>query len=140
MAHLNRTALLLCAIALMGCADKSAKISASYVSPLIYSNYDCEDLQQEYARLLLKSKKINKQQDDIASNDATATGIGLIIFLPALLFIDNDDLREEVAELKGRAEALEQASIQKKCGIIDGHSRKKTIKNTDYIPPTFPKP
>lgn len=86
-----------------------------------------------------RAKKENKQQDDIASNDATATGIGLIIFLPALLFIDNDDLREEVAELKGRAEALEQASIQKKCGIIDGHSRKKTIRNTDYIPPSFPK-
>ena len=63
MPLLNRTALLLCTIILMGCAEKSAKISASHVSPLIYSTYDCEDLQQEYARLISKSKKINKQQD-----------------------------------------------------------------------------
>ena len=121
MPLLNRTAILLCTIILMGCADKSAKISANYVSPLIYSNYDCEDLQQEYARLIRKGKKVNKQQDDIASNDATATGIGLFLFWPALFFIDNDDLREEVAQLKGEAEALEQASIQKKCGITQGH-------------------
>ena len=105
----------------MGCAYKSAKISANYVSPLIYSNYGCEDLQQEYAWLIRKSKKVNKQQDDIASNDATATGIGLFLFWPALFFIDNDELREEVVQLKGEAEALEQASIQKKCGITQGH-------------------
>ena len=139
MPLLNRTTLLLCTIILMGCAEKSAKISASYVSPLIYSNYDCEDLQQEYARLIRKSKKINKQQDDIASNDAAATGIGVFLFWPALFFIDNDDLREEVAQLKGEAEALEQASIQKKCGITQGHI-KKTTKSIDYIPPSFPKP
>lgn len=139
MPLLNRTAILLCTIILMGCADESAKISANYVSPLIYSNYDCEDLRQEYARLIRKSKKVNKQQDDIASNDATATGIGLFLFWPALFFIDNDDLREEVAQLKGEAEALEQASIQKKCGITQGHL-KQTTKSIDYIPPTFPKP
>ena len=121
MPLLNRTAILLCTIILMGCADKSAKISANYVSPLIYSNYDCEDLQQEYARLIRKSKKVNKQQDDIASNDATATGVGLFLFWPALFFIDNDELREEVVQLKGEAEALEQASIQKKCSITQGH-------------------
>jgi len=102
-------------VAFTGCADKSSSIQANYVSPLAYNSFDCESLEQEYSRLVRKSQNINKQQDDIASNDGVATGVGLILFWPALFFIDNDDLREQVAQLKGEVDAVEQASIQKKC-------------------------
>ena len=112
---------------LAGCADKSANIQASYVSPLAYNSYDCEALEQEYARLVRKSKSINKKQDGIASNDSVATGVGLVLFWPALFFIDNDDHREEVALLKGEVNAVEQASIQKKClSIVEEISVAKT--------------
>ena len=98
-----------------GCADKAASIQANYVSPLAYNSYDCESLEQEYARLVRKSQSMNKQQDDVASNDGIATGVGMILFWPALFFIDNDDMREEVAQLKGEVIAVEQASVRKKC-------------------------
>lgn len=108
-------ALLGLTISLSACADKSAEIQPTYVSPLAYNSYTCDALEQEYARLVRKSQSINKQQDDIAGNDSVATGIGLVLFWPALFFIDNDDLREQVAQLKGEVNAVEEASIQKNC-------------------------
>jgi len=105
-------------ICVAGCASKSGKIEANYVSPLAYANYDCDMLTAEYARLVQQSSKINKQQDDVAGNDSVAMGVGLILFWPALFFIDNDDMREQVAQLKGEVNAVEQASIQKKCTML----------------------
>ena len=61
---------------------------------------------------------MNKQQDDVASNDNVAMGVGLVLFWPALFFIDNDDMREQVAQLKGEVDAVEQAAVQKKCGSV----------------------
>ncbi len=106
---------LLSVLFLVGCADKSAEISATYVSPLAYKSYDCDQLEQEYLRLQRRGTEIMKQQDDTASDDSVAMGVGLVLFWPALFFIDNDDVREEVARIKGELEAVEQASIQKKC-------------------------
>ena len=106
------------ALALSGCADNSSQIQANYVSPLAYNSYDCESLEQEYARLVRESQSINTQQDGIASSDSLATGVGLFLFWPALFFIDNDDLREQVAQLKGEVGAVEQAAIQKKCASL----------------------
>ncbi len=60
----------------------------------------------------------NKEQNDIATNDAVAMGVGLILFWPALFFIDSDDRAEEVGRLKGEVKALEQASIQKDCTTL----------------------
>lgn len=114
-------------IFLGGCADKSSTIQANYVSPLAYDSYDCDELEQEYARLVRKSSTINKQQDDVASNDSVAMGVGLVIFWPALFFIDNDDMREQVAQLKGEVNAVESAAIQKGClKVSDSISNDKT--------------
>jgi hypothetical protein len=41
-----------------------------------------------------------------------------VIFWPAALFVGGDNAKTaELANLKGQMQALEQASIQKKCGI-----------------------
>ena len=83
-----------------------------------FNSYSCSQLEQEYARLLTKSSSINAQQDSIATKDAVATGVGLIVFWPALFFIDTDDHKEEVARLKGELEAVESSSIQKNCSDL----------------------
>lgn len=101
-----------------GCASSSKKINATYVSPLKYNSYPCPQLEQEYARLLQKSSMVNKEQDDIASSDSVAMGVGMVLFWPALLFIDNDDRREEVALLKGEINAIEESAIQKNCSSL----------------------
>ncbi len=99
----------------IGCADKSEKIAAIYISPLKYNSNTCQQLEQEYARVALQSAKVNKKQDDIAENDETATAIGLILVWPALFFIEDDDKKEEVGRLKGEINAVEQSAIQKNC-------------------------
>jgi hypothetical protein len=111
----NKVLIVMCAALLGACASKSNKIEANYISPLVYASYDCEMLTGEYARLLQRSNMVNKQQDDVASNDGVATGIGMILFWPALFFIDNDDMKEQVAQLKGELIAVEQSAVQKKC-------------------------
>ena len=72
-----------------GCADKSSEISATYVSPLAYKSYDCDQLEQEYLRLQRRGSEIMKSQDDTASDDSVAMGVGLVLFWPALFFIDS---------------------------------------------------
>ena len=45
-------------------------------------------------------------------------GVGLIVFWPAMLMTKgNDENTAELARLKGQMDAIEQVSIQKKCGI-----------------------
>lgn len=102
----------------IGCADKSSDISAAYVSPLMYSNYSCEQLQPEYARVMHEASSIARKQDDVADNDSVAMGVGLVLFWPALFFIESDDHKEEVARMKGTVSALEQTAIQKNCTTL----------------------
>ena len=57
-------------------------------------------------------------QDQKATNDAVATGVGAVLFWPALFFIKGDAASsQEIAQLKGDMDAIEQANIQKKCGL-----------------------
>ncbi len=56
--------------------------------------------------------------DDAAGADAMKMGVGLLLLWPTLFFIDGDGpSAAEYARLKGEAEALEMASIQKECGL-----------------------
>ena len=56
--------------------------------------------------------------DDVAGGDAMMMGVGLLLFWPAMFFLDGDGPEAaEYARLKGEAEALEMASIQKECGL-----------------------
>ena len=55
--------------------------------------------------------------DKEAGNDTAQMTIGLILFWPALFFLEGgDDARAaEYSRLKGQREALERAAIQKQC-------------------------
>ena len=106
------------AASLAGCASHSSDIAAAYVSPIQYQSYSCAQLQEEAARVSAKAAVASGTQDQKATNDAVATGVGVVLFWAALFFIKGDAASaQEVAELKGDMEAIEQANIQKKCGL-----------------------
>lgn len=106
------------AIILAGCAEKSNQISASYVSPIQYQNYSCSQISQEAQRISSRAAQAAGLQDKKASGDAVATGVALVLFWPAVFFIGgNKENAAELGRLKGELEAIEQASIQKNCGI-----------------------
>lgn len=109
------------AILLAGCASRSENITAAYVSPLTYDSYSCRQLGEEATRVSGRAAQAMGAQDSKATGDAVATGVGLILFWPAVFFIKGDGASAaEVARLKGEMEAIEQASIRKNCGIEFG--------------------
>lgn len=106
-------------IALSGCATASKDIATSYVSPMQYAPYDCEQLAAEAARIQSRVSALGGRLDTAAKNDAAITGVGLILFWPALFFLGGTKEQEaEYARLKGEYEAVQQASIAKKCSPI----------------------
>jgi hypothetical protein len=106
------------ALALAGCAKQVDDIAPSYVSPLAYDLYTCEQLAAEASRISAKAAEAMGVQQKKAQNDAAAVGIGLILFWPAIFFVKGNGASEaEVARLKGEMDAIEQVSIQKQCGF-----------------------
>ena len=102
----------------MNSANDPKNISASYVSPIQYEGYTCPQIREEAARLSSKAAEITGVQQSKANGDAVAMGVGLVLFWPSLFFIKGDgSTATEVAHLKGQMDALEQASIKRKCNI-----------------------
>jgi hypothetical protein len=57
-------------------------------------------------------------QDQKRTNDQIATGVAIVVFWPAAFFVGGDGhVSAELAQMKGQMNAIEQASIQKRCGI-----------------------
>lgn len=106
------------ALSLTACADHTNKIAASYVSPLQYQDYSCKQLGAEMGRVSTRANQVAYDVNKNADGDSTAMGVGLILFWPALFFIDGDTPQaQEYARLKGEFDALQQAAIQKDCSI-----------------------
>jgi hypothetical protein len=105
-------------LALAGCAKDANQVGATYVSPIAYETYTCPQLAEEAQRVSARAAEAAGVQDQKATNDKVAMGVGLIVFWPALLFTKgNDENTAELARLKGQMDAIEQASIRKRCGI-----------------------
>lgn len=103
---------------LSGCAKKSEDIAGSYISPTQYQSFSCRQISEEAARVSNRAVLAMGVQDKKAQNDAVATGVGLVLFWPALFFIKgNAESSAEIASLKGQMDALEIMSIKKNCGI-----------------------
>ena len=111
-------ALLFAAAALAGCASKSSEITPAYVSPIMYQNHTCAQLAQEAQGVSARAAQVSGAQDSKRSNDQVATGVAIVVFWPAAFLVGGDGpMAAELAQLKGQMVAIEQASIQKKCGI-----------------------
>ena len=105
-------------LGLTGCATRAIDIPAAYVSPIQYQSFTCAQIQEEAARVSARAATASGAQDQKATNDAIATGVGAVLFWPALFLIKGDAASaQQIAELKGDMEAIEQANIQKKCGL-----------------------
>lgn len=105
-------------IAISGCATGSKDIGATYISPVTYQNFDCQQITAEMARLQSKVAQIGGRLDEAASNDKAIMAAGAILFWPALFALGGTKAQEaEYATLKGQHDAVQQAAIEKKCMI-----------------------
>ena len=107
-------------LALSGCATSSKDVVTSYISPLQYQSFDCDQLAAENQRLQGRVNQLAGRLDEAASNDKTIGVVGAILFWPALFALGGTKGQEaEYARLKGEAEAIQQAAILKKCpGVV----------------------
>jgi hypothetical protein len=101
-----------------GCSTASKDIVPTYVSPLQYSDYDCEQLKTEIIRINTRVNTISGKLDKNRESDNVTTGVTMLLFWPAVFFLGGTKEQEaEFARLKGESQAVEQVSIQKKCGF-----------------------
>ncbi|MBL8328984.1 MAG: hypothetical protein JNJ71_09050 [Rubrivivax sp.] len=122
------TRVIVCALSLalmqLGCATSSKDVAAAYVSPTQYQAYDCQQLIAESQRLQTRYTQLGGRLDEAASNDKMLTGVGLVLFWPALFALGGTKQQEaEYARLRGEYEAVQQAAIQKKCGLEPAPAR-----------------
>jgi hypothetical protein len=115
---MKKTASLVLIAFLVGCSTASKDIVPAYVSPITYSNYDCDQLRSELIRVNTRVAQITGKLDKNRENDNWTTGVAIVVFFPALLFLGGTKEQEaEYARLRGEAQTVEQVSIQKRCGF-----------------------
>ena len=114
---------LACAAAVGACAKDADQVGPTYVSPVLYDNYTCPQLAEEAQRVSSHAAQAAGVQDQKATNDKVAMGVGIVIFWPAMLLTKgNDENTAELARLRGQMVAIEETSIKKKCGITFQHA------------------
>jgi hypothetical protein len=99
------------------CASAPDRVEASYVSPVEYSNLSCDQIRQELVDVSDHVRLVTGQQAHDHTRDAVAMTVGLVIFWPALFFMTGRGHQAELADLKGRYDALDHAAIQKNCPV-----------------------
>lgn len=111
------TAALLCiTMSQYGCSTSSKNISASYISPLQYQSYDCDQLASEAYRIQSRVSALTGHLDESATNDKWIMAAGLILVWPALFALGGTKEQEaEYARLKGEHDAVSQSAVLKKC-------------------------
>ena len=123
-----------------GCATQPSDLPTTYVSPNQYQHYSCEQITMEMNRASRKANELQARLKKDADNDAAQMALGVIIFWPALFFLEGGDGPEaaEYSRLKGEFEALEEISVQKKCGVevqtttstVNASGESKTLKES----------
>lgn len=115
------TAVLLCVtMTQYGCSTASKNISASYVSPLQFQAYDCDQLSSESQRIQTRVGELTGRLDNAATNDKWIMTAGLLLAWPALFALGGTKEQEaEYARLKGEYDAIHQSAVMRKCpGVI----------------------
>ncbi|OYU98251.1 MAG: hypothetical protein CFE45_17205 [Burkholderiales bacterium PBB5] len=102
---------------LAGCATRSADVPPLPTDPAAYQGWTCERLFDELDTVQQRAADVAYAVDARAGNNMIALGLGVTVFWPALLAMrpDGPDAAQ-LAELKGRFEALQQQASAQQCG------------------------
>ncbi len=67
-------------VSFTGCAASAKNVSPSYVSPIPYQRYNCDQIEQELTRCSRTVQQVEEQQSRAANKDAWAMGVGMVVF------------------------------------------------------------
>lgn len=65
--------------AFMGCATGAKNVSPTYVSPIQYPHYNCDQIEQEFPRCSRTVQQMAEQPDRAANTDEWAMGVGMVV-------------------------------------------------------------
>ena len=126
------------ALYLSSCASDPQDVAAQQVSTLPYKSLDCDQLADEFTRINSRVAQVTEDQQDAATRDAAVTGVGLILFWPALFALAAGDHSDELGRLKGEAIALETVAVEKECSFapeIKAAQELREIEAENQLPP-----
>ena len=128
--RMKRLAILLTTVFIVSCATNPNKITSAYVSPMQFSNYDCDQIALEQANVERRVAQLYNTLAAEAKGDRWQMGVGMVLFWPTLFALEGGDspAAGEYALMKGQYQALQTASVQKKCGIAFANDLAETVK------------
>lgn len=108
--------MLLPAALLAACATRALDVRPRATDPALFAQWPCDALYDEADRVRQRATRVAYDVDQRSGNNIIALGLGVTVFWPALLAMrpsGPDAL--ELAELKGRDEAVRAAQAQSGC-------------------------
>ncbi|MBL8348299.1 MAG: hypothetical protein JNN03_22920 [Rubrivivax sp.] len=103
-------------LVVVGCASRSGEVAPLPVSAAQFRGWSCERLDDEAERVQRRAAELAWSVDERSGNNIVALGVGVMVFWPALLALrPQGPEADDLAQLKGRFEALSEASTQAKC-------------------------
>jgi len=104
------------AAVLAGCATRSGNVAPRASDPAAYAGWDCTRLHDEIDTVQQRAADVAYAVDTRVGNNMIALGLGVTVFWPALLAMRPDGMEaEQLAELKGRYEALRTVVARQSC-------------------------
>ena len=100
-----------------GCASRSIEVKPQPTDPARYAIWSCDRLFDETDAVQQQAADVAYAVDSRAGANIIALGLGVTVFWPALLAMRPDGPEAaQLAELKGRFEALHLAAARQACG------------------------
>lgn len=117
--NMKQTIIAAALVTITGCANNPNSIQSSYVSPVKYADYSCQQLSMEQDNIRRRVDANYAQLKSENTKDKWVMAAGMLVFWPALFLLDGDDevTEAEYARMKGEYDALESAVVLKKCGM-----------------------
>jgi hypothetical protein len=107
------------AVVAAGCASRSGEVAPHPADPAQFAGWTCDRLDDETERVQRRAAEVAWAVDERSGNNIVALGVGVMIFWPALLALRPEGPEaEDLAQLKGRFEALRVASSKARCPPI----------------------
>ena len=103
--------ILLVILSASACAKTPESIAPSYISDQTYQDWTCEQLVREQASLERAYTNVAAQQKKARSNDV----VGILLIGLPVSSLSGDNVAPQVADIKGREEAVRLTITRKGC-------------------------
>lgn len=120
MNRLNKVIATLISASIIGaCTTRPASIAPTSVSPILYDGADCARLANEAMQVDQKITLLSADLESSADADAAIVALGFLLWPIwfATAATGGAAKEQELGSLKGQREAIQSASVNKKCGL-----------------------